>query len=91
MKSVAEAKISESNAGTGSGNYSLSDYQQSHVGVMMMQSEAAIIIIIIIIISPDSAVETAGSVAGGNNMKTRSCGKDNEIGIFRNNSKDDGI
>jgi hypothetical protein len=40
---------------------------------MMMKSEAA--------------VETAGSEAGGNNIKTGECGKDNTITILGNNIK----
>jgi len=40
---------------------------------MMMESEAA--------------VETAGSEAGGNNIKTGRCGKDKEIAILGNNIK----
>jgi len=35
----------------------------------------------------EAAVETAGSEAGGNNMKTRRCGKDNEITDLGNNIK----
>jgi hypothetical protein len=44
----------------------------------------------------ETAVETAGSEAGGKNIKTERCGKDNEITILENNikircGKEDGI
>jgi len=35
----------------------------------------------------EAAVETTGSEAGGNNMKTGRCGKDNEITVLGNNIK----
>jgi hypothetical protein len=35
----------------------------------------------------EAAVETAGSEAGGNNIKTGECGKDNTITILVNNIK----
>jgi len=35
----------------------------------------------------EAAVETVGSEAGGNNIKTGRCGKDNEITILGNNIK----
>jgi len=38
-------------------------------------------------IQSEAAVEAAGSEAGGNNIKTGRCGKDNEITNLGNNIK----
>ena len=36
-------------------------------------------------IESEAAVETAGSEAGGNNIKTGRCGNDNEFAVLGNN------